>query len=247
MRTKRDLIESRSFRFLKHFVVYSEILRRSRYRTKSDYVDGLARRLSKDECHFISEHADDDPKRAADMFLKKCRPKESTVRTRFNQFLQSEVIDDITQEPLFSEFPVAGNRTDVNHVNGTSHTYELKSPRDNDSRLSSQLETYQTVFEFVSVVVPRGASFDGLSDGVGKITYDFPEFDFQIETEPKLTKGLSSTNQLECLRQSELTQLVSTDVPADMSRGSLIDLAQKQLSGEYINRQFKQCLRERYS
>lgn len=48
--------------------------------------------------------------------------------------------------------PVAQARIDIAVVNGAFHGYEIKSASDNLKRLSSQIDAYSKVFDFISVV-----------------------------------------------------------------------------------------------
>lgn len=48
--------------------------------------------------------------------------------------------------------PVAGARVDIAVINGSMHGYEIKSASDTLKRLTSQVEAYSKVFDFLSVV-----------------------------------------------------------------------------------------------
>jgi len=55
----------------------------------------------------------------------------------------------------FSEFRVWNSIADAMVINGTTTVYEIKTEYDSFTRLESQLNTYQQVFEHVYVVIPE--------------------------------------------------------------------------------------------
>lgn len=79
------------------------------------------------------------------------------VRSALVSFVRLEHAN--TPEPmLFEEFAVNGGeiRADLVALNGASHAYEIKSARDTLARLQQQMQGYNSVFEFVTLVsAPR--------------------------------------------------------------------------------------------
>jgi len=60
---------------------------------------------------------------------------------------------DPQHDLIIEEFGCKSARVDVAVVNGSLHAYEIKSDSDSLARLSSQIEAYQAVFEYVTLIV----------------------------------------------------------------------------------------------
>lgn len=65
------------------------------------------------------------------------------------------LFDKFSQCPTsyFNEFNVANSKADIVLINGTSYVYEIKTKYDSLERLASQIDSYQMVFDYVSVLV----------------------------------------------------------------------------------------------
>lgn len=251
MTTKKELIEEADFRFLKHFVAYSHVLRRNGYQTKHDYIKGLERALSKEECRFIAGAVSNNtpPKEAADQFLLEQRPDESVVKEQFVKHLYEEFVSEPSNEAIFFEFPIAGNRADINRFNGISYTYELKSPRDSPDRLDDQIESYRRVFDKVYTVVPSDGKFQNIPGDVGIITYEFPDFSFTVEQKASESREYAPRSQLAQLRKEELFEILLSmefEQNREFGKGELIEVLNENLTPETINEWFKKKIKERY-
>jgi len=251
MTTKREQINSAPYHFLKHFVYHTEVVRPNSYANKTEYVDGLAQALTAEECTFLSEAAaaNREPESVSNEFLEHHRPKEATVRDHFVEYLRREHMTNPDDEALFFEFPIAGQRADVNRVNGESYTYELKSPRDDDSRLAAQLEAYQQVFDYVTVVVPADSKLVDaeLPQVIGLVTFEYPSFEFEVARSPLQATDHAPREQLKRLRKDELRELLEPTPSHDTRKQALVDRANEELDASTIDRAFKRALKRRYS
>ena len=70
-----------------------------------------------------------------------------------NAFLKNQLCTKDTV--VINEFGVGGSIADVVMFNGLSKAFEIKSERDSDRRLHSQMSDYQQLFEECYIVVPE--------------------------------------------------------------------------------------------
>jgi len=250
MITKREQIDSASYHFLKHFAYHTEIVRPGSCANKTEYVDGLAQALTAEECTFVAEAAaaSREPEAVSNELLERYRPKEATVRDHFVSYLRREHITNPDEEAIFFEFPIAGRRADINRVNGKSHTYELKSPRDDDSRLAAQLKAYLQVFDYVTVVVPADDELVNtkLPSVVGLVTYEYPSFEFEIEHSPIQATTHAPREQLKRLRKDELREVLEPTPSHNTRKRAMVDRAIEELDSPTIDDLFKRMLKRRY-
>lgn len=253
MATKEGLVREIPFRYLKEFIDETGVLRRSSsYRSKDDHVRGLVRALGKEECVYLNNAYSNgiDARTSGIEFCEKLRPDEETVRTRFLDQLANKVDPD--REAVFCEFPLGRNRSDVNRFNGSSYTYELKSPRDSFKRLPEQLDSYTEVFEFIYIVLPQDmAPPEDLPENIGLITYSYPDYHFDIESDAEQVKNQNPEFQLKQLWLDELADFADKSVPSDCStdekKETLIDEVLEEYSPNEINNRFKTYIKERYA
>src|ERR1035441_1910308 len=62
---------------------------------------------------------------------------------------------DRDHDLIVEEFGCKAARADVAVINGVLHAYEIKSDSDSLDRLPSQIDAYQGVFEYVTLVCGR--------------------------------------------------------------------------------------------
>ncbi|WP_207590496.1 sce7726 family protein [Halomontanus rarus] len=252
MTTKRELITDIEFRYLKHISAHANLFRNNSTRsTHEDFINGFVNYLTKEECEFFngSYKCGLGPVEAAERFKYEYRPDENVLREEFLSYLESSI--DVENEAIFCEFPIAGNRSDVNRFNGNSYTYELKSPRDSFRRLDEQLQSYKRAFEYVYIVTLESEiDTDEIPQDIGVLSYDFPKFDFDIIQEPSCQERLDSRLQLEQLWLSELREITGEYGPkeanGDECKRYLIDEVQSKYDEESVNEIFKSCIKERY-
>lgn len=251
MATKREKLEKVPFRFLKEFTIHSEILReRGGYYNKEDHVDGLVRNLQNQEVDFLMRCLEREytGKETADKFLRELRPNEDIVRAEFLDHLRKS--GNPKEEAIFCEFPLEGNRSDINRFNGSSFTYELKSPRDSFRRVTEQLNTYSEIFEYSYLVVPIEFEIpENIPKSVGIIRYSYPEFEFQVEEEPTQESDLSPQKQMRLLWLEELREIIGIEISGE-KRGTKKDRMVEEIKSEYsdweINQIFKQRIKARH-
>jgi hypothetical protein len=63
-----------------------------------------------------------------------------------------QIYSDKTHDLIVEEFGCNSARTDVAVINGALHAFEIKSDSDSLDRLPSQIEAYQGVFEYITLI-----------------------------------------------------------------------------------------------
>jgi len=248
MVTKRDLLDDLPYGYIRRFVVKTRVISPGQYRDKKDHVRGLIRRLSADECQFLSQLYDEGvpARRAAERFTRTCQPDDELVRTEFLQKLRSEN----ETHTILSEVPVEDNRADLVQVGTDSTAYELKSPRDTYRRLESQLTAFHGTFDKVYVVIPAEEEVpEAVTETTGIIQYTYPEFEFEHIKEAIPTDSDLSM-QLRQLWLRDLRTWVSSETRADCAESNdeqskLVKAILDQHSRSEIERKFRQSLASR--
>lgn len=64
----------------------------------------------------------------------------------------SEEFDDATNDLIVEEFSCNSARVDIAVINGALHAFEIKSDSDNLDRLPGQIEAYDGVFDYITLV-----------------------------------------------------------------------------------------------
>lgn len=67
----------------------------------------------------------------------------------------SQIYSDKEHDLIVEEFGCNSARTDIAVINGALHAFEIKSDSDSLDRLPSQIEAYQGVFEYITLVCGR--------------------------------------------------------------------------------------------
>src|SRR5580765_353120 len=67
----------------------------------------------------------------------------------------SQIYCDKEHDLIVQEFGCNSARTDIAVINGALHAFEIKSDSDSLDRLPSQIEAYQGVFEYITLVCGR--------------------------------------------------------------------------------------------
>lgn len=92
-----------------------------------------------------------------------------------NEFLTDWLLDELGVEDsrVFNEFKVGDNVADLVMFNGISKAFEIKTEYDSDSRLFSQVEAYQKVFNEVYLIIPdfKISYYKDCAKEVGIITF----------------------------------------------------------------------------
>jgi hypothetical protein len=90
--------------------------------------------------------------------LKTPRTKPVTRDVDIRKVLLSSLeakYNDKAHDLIVEEFGCKAARADIAVINGALHAYEIKSDSDSLDRLPSQMEAYQGVFEYVTLVCGR--------------------------------------------------------------------------------------------
>jgi len=92
---------------------------------------------------------------------KRAKPIQSKPVTRDTDIRKvlladlQQTYDDESHDLIVEEFGCNSARTDVAVINGSLHAFEIKSDSDSLDRLPSQIEAYQGVFEYITLVCGR--------------------------------------------------------------------------------------------
>lgn len=178
--------------------------------------------------------------------LLKYYPNEASIKA---SFINNVLMKDSNQVTIF-ELPIINSRADLCKINGESIVYEIKTELDNFSRLPKQLTDYEKIFDKIYVITHRDKIIhikEQISDKIGIYSYRITKngrYIYKMERSAARNNNLNSREQLNVLRKSELSTLV-TD-PNIPSREELITNILQCKSNYEINNIFKQILKSRY-
>ena len=140
--------------------------------------------------------------------------KDPHIREILRQTLLQPYINDRDSKVVEEmKLPLAKARIDMAVINGHLHAYEIKSASDNLLRLGGQIDGYQKIFDYVTVVIENkhyGKVYEYLptwvglcicsdTGGEGRITYI---------REPSLNKSQSPFHLAQLLWHDELVELL---------------------------------------
>lgn len=247
MKTKKELLTPLDFDFILDLNVQLELLKSIRYFTKEDFVEGLVRRLTREECQFLyfafSENL--SLEKTIRIFLTQYRPNSSFLVKQFvDNYLRKE-ISESDDDIIFFEFPVMNKRTDICRINHFSYTYEIKSRIDNVYRSIEQTEIFLKVFEYVFLVIDNNGIPKGLNEHVGIIRSVNMEkaIEFELIRDPIKSDSLNPQTQLNLIQKKELSSYLGCrNKNKQESIRTLFDSNSK----EEINSRFKHIIKERY-
>jgi hypothetical protein len=92
---------------------------------------------------------------------KRAKPLQSRLVTRDSDIRRvlladlSQLYSDKDHDLIVEEFGCNSARTDIAVINGALHAFEIKSDSDSLDRLPSQIEAYQGVFEYITLICGR--------------------------------------------------------------------------------------------
>lgn len=241
--SKQEMLTNMPLEFLIEFGHISNLFRNyRRYFSKKDFVQHLARNLTYEECVLIYKqyrsglHA----KMIGQEYLNK-HPNASAIA----QILRSRLVAEVPEGVIIHEFPIFGSRVDLVLINGYSRAFEIKSPRDNITRLQKQLRCYKRVFEEIYLVCPREFEIGELDVGMYRFIVDGGVI-LSHERDANQNDALDPLEQLRLLRKTELSSMLSPNLK-DMSRIEMIREIMRGRSPKEINDTFKQLIGNRYS
>jgi hypothetical protein len=86
--------------------------------------------------------------------VQKCVTRDSDIRSALLEELRIQY-GDPDNDLIIEEFGCKKARADVAVINGSLHAFEIKSDSDSLERLPSQMQAYQDVFEYITLVCGR--------------------------------------------------------------------------------------------
>ena len=195
-----------------------------------------------------SINSTDNPRKTIYDMMKKNYANETVIKSEFIKNYLSKVKTAIT---IF-ELPIGNSRIDLCKVNGKSVAYEIKTDYDTPSRLSSQLDDYDQVFEEIYIIcssnnVEKFSKY--INNRVGIISYHIynNKYIFKEERKSKIKNILNSKYQLNCMQTKELkTYFKHLCFKKNISKNELIQQILEKESNEKINKIFKLALKNRY-
>jgi hypothetical protein len=167
-------------------------------------------------------------------------------------YLCKEFISNDDEVGLY-EFNIGNSRLDFGRINGHSYAYEIKTELDTLTRLNDQIVDYESVFEYIYVVIHKKhlkKIKDMLPKKVGIISYDF--FDEKVTfctiRESKENKKYKKNIQLNTLTSSDLKfiikNIIEIDVIPELKKDRL-KIVQKNLLKSDLNLAFKQAIKHK--
>ena len=132
-----------------------------------------------------------------------------------NEFLTDWLLDELGKEDsrVFNEFRIGNNVADLVMFNGISKAFEIKTEYDSDSRLSSQIEAYQKVFNEVYLIIPdfKISDYQHCAKEVGIITFSKAKgVAFELHRSAARNQEVKPEVVMNILHTKEYKQLVKT-------------------------------------
>jgi len=247
MKTKKELLSSLDFDFILDLNARLRLLKGIKYFTKEDFIKGLVRRLTKEECKFLYLAFSEEfgLEKIIRIFLTQYRPNSGFLVKQFmDNYLRKE-ISESDDDIIFFEFPVMNKRTDICRINHFSYTYEIKSRIDNVYRSVEQTEIFLKAFEYVFLVIDNNGIPRGLDEHVGIIRSINMEktIEFQVIRNPIKSESLNPRIQLSLIQKRELRSYLGCK--NKNKQESIRALLDSNSEGE-VNSRFKQIIKERY-
>lgn len=241
IQNKRGLLSPLTFDYILELNIYSKVLK-GKYFTKKDFIEGFIKNLNKNECQVVHSS-----------FINNEKPKELAIKLLLNKtndkiirekFVTNELIRKIRRvdnDIVFFEFSVDNKRTDINRINGSSISYEIKSDRDNLNRAIEQTKTFLRVFEFVYVISSNieKNQISEFDDRVGFWRVDLLNNSFKKLRNAKRNKYMNPESQIKLLQKKELKKYPS--FKSDNRKQIL-----RKFDDKDINKAFKEILKNRY-
>lgn len=250
--TKRDLLNTIDFDSLIKLNYDIKIIRDNKYFTKKDFVDALARNLSRNECEQLTKlyKVDFSIDEISKNFLTMHRPTGNFLKNKFIEYLiTSEIKGKLHNDVIFVEFPVDEKRTDITRINGYSFAYEIKSNRDDVSRSKGQTNEFLLVFDYVYLIVENiNQDFDlDKKVGIYHAIKDKETIDFKCIKKPIRSNNYDSEKQLSLLQKNELIKINRKyGFLHNGSRNEMEKSILKNFDEETINRLFRYYIKNRY-
>lgn len=248
--SKKNILQEIDMDFIVRFSLDTRLLKSRRYFTKKDFVIGLSNKLGVGECEYIYEAYKQglSAREVSAEFLLTKNPTAKIISNSLIRHLALVKYKKPLANIIFKELLLGNFRTDINLINGTSYTYEIKTARDKIEKAVLQTNHFKKAFEHVYLVTSDENTIPKtLNENVGIITVDFDDAEFRFnEIKPSVKNtSLSSKLQLNVLKKDELIDFFGNDEKTK-PRVELINGLLETETEEHINTKFKTYLKERF-
>lgn len=162
-----------------------------------------------------------------------------------------------TDTIIINEFDVCGgiSRVDVAVVNGQLHGYEIKSERDNLERLPSQIDSYNLVFDTMTVVVSKN-HIDKIKDmvpkwwGVQYVTGTADKLTLHTKRKARPNKAVDAFRVAQLLWRDELIAILDQNTAIkhayrSKTQCALATLAAQAFPAKELEGYVRECLKAR--
>lgn len=182
--------------------------------------------------------------------IKKYFINESVIKAAFiNNFcFNKSPRNNVTIFELNS----SNSRADLCMINGSSIVFEIKTEYDTLQRLDKQINDYETVFDYINVIIPIQyiePVRELLPVNVGIITYKqnrLGNVSFEILREPTQNLNTNPVIQLNQLSKKEILKYLRNKELSELPKQKLIEVVKETKTSEYINKMYKIIIKQRY-
>lgn len=179
--------------------------------------------------------------------------------------IRQALLQELISEPEFNnddtyivnELDICGgiSRADIAIINGKIHGYEIKSQQDNLDRLASQIESYNQIFDTMTLVTCE-KHLKNVSKlvpswwGIYCVTGTHGKWIVKKTRQPRLNKDINKIQLAQLLWKDELIELLCTRTSItrglkSKSRYALAVLVSQNLSVDEINNFVRETLKHR--
>lgn len=173
---------------------------------------------------------------------------------RIKYYLTKEYMENEDEVCLY-EFKVGNSRLDFGRINGNSYAYEIKTELDTISRLENQIIDYQTVFDYISVVIhPKHEKKvkEVLPRAVGIICYHDHGDTIEFETRriAKRNRKIRKKYQLDLLNSKDLSYIIKKYISGNIIpnfKDEKQKIVKRVVKSEDFNSAFKETIKWRHN
>lgn len=178
-------------------------------------------------------------------------PNEYVVK---NEFISQKIKELLGTEKsvVFNEFRVGKAIADLALFNGDSKVFEIKTILDSEYRLSSQLEEYKKIFNYVYIIVPieHLHRYEEYDIEVGVITYNQMLNEFEERREAKRNFKMDVDVLMEVLHSKEYMEIIADnfELPKGINAFNQFDISKKllsHLSSDRLDKIFVETIKNR--
>jgi len=246
MMTKFDYLLELPFDFILEFCSITKIIKNSyNYFTKIDYIDGLIKQLSLEECVQINNlyKSNLSCNKISYEYLYN-NPNAELLKKEFCNYLLK--INDELGYAMY-EVPIPKSRVDIAIIKNNSYAYEIKSKRDTTRRLYNQINAMKNIFEVNYIIIDENMDLNINLDNIGIYKYRSMERDihFELKKEASYNDKINPKKQLSLFTYQNLKNMCLKyldNLPQDYNRNKIINVLFDKISSDDINEEFKQIL-----